>query len=100
MAGGRRYLLGLVHGHWNIRPEEMNEPQPKLVGNKEAGSVNMGIAVVIPSKKIREVLYHPDFVAERKNNEGSALVLRQPIPQPNPLVPGVPGAFPRPRRKR
>ena len=46
---GRHWLMGLTHGHFD-----------------EAGSVNMGIAVVVPAKKILEAISQPQFVASRE----------------------------------
>jgi hypothetical protein len=31
--------------------------------------VNMGVSIIIPAKKILEVLYHPDLVALRKSQD-------------------------------
>jgi hypothetical protein len=50
------YLLGLVHGHWEIN----NIPEPYLT------QMNEGIVHVVPGQKILEVLEHPDLVASRK----------------------------------
>jgi hypothetical protein len=74
LAGcGSFYLLGLVHGHWEIDPEERNEPDPMAVAREEPNAVNMGIAVVVPAKKIREVLYHPDLVEARRTQDEEAV---------------------------
>ena len=58
---GSFYLLGLMHGHWEISANRKND----LLGD-ELGSVNMGIAIVIPAKKIMEVLNHPDLIEKRR----------------------------------
>src|SRR5262249_31714644 len=56
LAGAGSFsLLGLVHGHLEIRPEERNEPDPKVGADEDQNTVNMGIAVVVPAKKIKEV---------------------------------------------
>lgn len=63
---GEMYLLGLMHGHWDIPPEKKND----FLLNKEiSGSVNMGIAIVVPAKKILETLNHPELVQFRKESE-------------------------------
>ncbi|MQY67535.1 MAG: hypothetical protein GH159_04405 [Dehalococcoidia bacterium] len=58
---GKLYLMGLMHGHWDIPPENKNDS----VITDSFGSVNMGIAIVIPAKKILEVLNHPKLVERR-----------------------------------
>ena len=60
---GDVFLLGLMHGHWDIPPEEKND---FLLRGDFFGSVNMGIAIVIPAKKILEVLNHPSLVKQRE----------------------------------
>jgi len=60
---GRFYLLGLMHGHWDIPPEKKND---LLMEREFFGRVNMGIAIVIPAKKILEVLNHPKLVEQRE----------------------------------
>jgi hypothetical protein len=64
---GEFFLLGLMNGHWDIDPMEKNDPDPVL--GRRDGSVNLGIAVVVPSNKIRESLYHPELVALREQQE-------------------------------
>ena len=55
---GSFHLLGLMHGHWEV---------PTAFANtEEAEAVNMGVSIVVPAKKILEVLYHPELVAMRK----------------------------------
>ena len=58
----RFYLLGLMHGHWDIPPENKND----FVDMDSFGSVNMGIAIVVPAKKILEVLNQPKLVELRR----------------------------------
>jgi len=47
-------------GHWDL---------PIGVSSQQAEAVNMGIAIVIPAQKILEVLYHPELVAMRENQD-------------------------------
>jgi|SRR5208283_1039052 len=68
------YLLGLTSGHWEIPPERRNEFQ--TVEDDAIDKVNMGIAVVVPAKKIREVLYHPGLVKERSEQLKDYTTLR------------------------
>ena len=58
------YLLGLMHGHWDIRESEMNKAH--FVADRQRG-VNLGIGVVVPAEKILEVLDHPGLIAMRQN---------------------------------
>jgi hypothetical protein len=57
---GPLHFLGLMHGHWDL-PARFSEAE-----KKEA--VNMGISIIVPAKKILEVLYHPELVAMRKEH--------------------------------
>ncbi len=61
---GSFYLLGLMHGHWDI-PNRAN-----FRGLYSAGAINTGIAIVVPAKKILEVLNQPElFLARRTEDE-------------------------------
>lgn len=55
------YLLGLMHGHWDTAVAKVDAATTadKLTEEK----VNMGIAIVVPSEKIIEVLSHPKIVS-------------------------------------
>lgn len=53
------YLLGLMHGHWDRPVSE--EEDVMLADDLRQESVNMGIAVVVPAKKILETIYQPTF---------------------------------------
>ena len=56
---GPALLLGLVHGHWDLPLDFHNTEQSE--------AVNMGISIVVPAKKILEVLYHPELIQMRQN---------------------------------
>jgi hypothetical protein len=66
LAPGETFLLGLVHGHWEVHKEDINESHPRFLKKTDKDAVNMGIAIVVPAKKIREVLYHPELVEMRR----------------------------------
>jgi hypothetical protein len=53
------YLIGLVCAHWDIKPGETIEVAP-------TGSVNVGIAVIIPAQKILDILYGPELTDLRR----------------------------------
>src|SRR5262249_10156457 len=65
---GRFFLLGLMHGHWDVREDEINEAQIKSVGKDRRG-VNVGIAVVVPAKKILEILRSAELARGRTADE-------------------------------
>jgi len=62
-TSGELHLLGLAHGHWDIRESEMNEPS--FIQDRARG-VNLGIGIVVPAAKILEVLDHPELKEARK----------------------------------
>jgi hypothetical protein len=59
-------LLGLVHGHWDIREQDINKTE--IDQDREHG-VNYGIAIVVPAIKIYEILYREELIAMRKQQE-------------------------------
>jgi hypothetical protein len=71
------YLLGLVHGHWDLLAPNMDVA---AIDHVDIEYINTGIAIVVPSGKIREVLYLPELEKERKNmaqelnDEGAAIM--------------------------
>lgn len=50
--------MGLVHGHWDIEGNSSNVQDEEKIGV----GINMGIAIVVPTKKIIDILYLPKFV--------------------------------------
>lgn len=67
LQGGRVYLLGLMHGHWDVPADRMFDTAQDHDG--EHLGVNMGIAVVVPAMKIREVLNHDDLITWRRERD-------------------------------
>ncbi len=61
------FLLGSIHGHWDIRPEEKDAYPDRSAGPVEA--INMGIAIVVPATKLLEVFEHPELVDMRQATE-------------------------------
>jgi hypothetical protein len=57
---GDGHLLGLAHGHWDL-PVSFSDAE-------QAEAVNMGVSIIVPAKKILEVLYHPELTAMRKEH--------------------------------
>jgi hypothetical protein len=67
---GRFYLLGMMHGHWDIPTRNINDI---IAANDQHAKVNMGIAIVIPARVILEVLNHPDLVKIREQKDKELL---------------------------
>jgi hypothetical protein len=65
---GGYHLLGLVHGHWEIPPDKKDAVAFPLARQGEP-SINLGIAIAIPAKKILDILNRSELVAMRKEEE-------------------------------
>jgi hypothetical protein len=66
------FLLGLTKGHWNVMADESNEVSIRAVG-KKAGGVSLGIAVVVPAKKIKEILNQKEITELKVRIEEMAI---------------------------
>jgi hypothetical protein len=55
-AHGPYYLLGLMHGHWQVAAQALDGLDPDALREE---MVNMGIGIVVPAAKIMEVLNQP-----------------------------------------
>lgn len=69
--GSMFFVLGLMQGHWEVPPNFNTTEQME--------SVNMGISIVVPAKKIIETIYHPELVAMRKEFDDKARKQKQPV---------------------
>jgi hypothetical protein len=78
MGLGDTYLLGLMHGHWDIREAQINEAQ---FSHDPRRGVNLGIGIVVPSDKIIDILERPELKAKREEREET--VRRARIPSPD-----------------
>jgi hypothetical protein len=65
-GNGRVFLMGLVHGHWDVEESRKNNYQ---VVHNRPGGVNMGIAIVVPASKILETLNQPGLVEFRASED-------------------------------
>jgi len=67
---GDFYLLGLVHGHWEMHAADKNhlDFMPK---KRADDTVNVGIALVCPTRLILETIMQEELVMERKEREKS-----------------------------
>ena len=62
--GGAWYLLGLVHGHFNVKvPDAVDEV---IEDGLSRINVNTGLAIVVPIEKVTETLKHPLLSARRE----------------------------------
>jgi hypothetical protein len=75
-APGRYYLLGLMHGHWNIHPSEHNRYDFETT-TRVSESIALGVSVVVPATKILEVLNQPGLVAHRDEIDWEAEMRRR-----------------------
>jgi hypothetical protein len=66
MGIGPFYLLGLMHGHWDIKESDINKP---IVEHDRKHGVNMGIAIVVPAQKILETINSPKLMEIHKQME-------------------------------
>jgi hypothetical protein len=65
LVGGNFFLLGLIHGHWDVKLDgEINKLEPTAT---QEGGVNIGIAIVTPASKIADVLLSKQFTAQREH---------------------------------
>lgn len=69
------YLLGAVHGHWDIREKDLNEGALRTEPNVKG--VNVGIAIVTPAQKILETLNH-EWLKRQRDDFLEFLVASQP----------------------
>jgi len=68
-------LLGLMHGHWDVKESEMHKA---FFEHDRKRGVNMGIGIVVPAIKILETINQEGLVAIRR--EGEKQATRKMIP--------------------
>ncbi|MFC1918605.1 hypothetical protein ACFLWW_01340 [Chloroflexota bacterium] len=61
LGSGSFHFLGLMHGHWDIPGKKRGFVEDIY----SAGTINVGIAIVVPAPKILEVLNQPELVEQR-----------------------------------
>jgi hypothetical protein len=79
------YLLGLMHGHWDI-DYEFDTDTTVVEDAHGKMSVNMGIAIVVPDSKILEVIEQP--MIRKKEKEIEAKERKKNPPTPDNLSEG------------
>lgn len=73
-VSGRTYFMGIVRGHWDAPPGNVF---PQMMEK-----VNMGISVVVPAKKIKEILDSPEQKQLRKTAEEEQMLSQlKPMPR-------------------
>ena len=80
---GQIYFLGLMHGHWRVARQTM-----KAEGVEVSEAVNMGVSIVVPAHKIREILDQPELLAMRKKIDAEIASERGPVPDSELQKPG------------
>jgi len=76
-GGYKFYLLGLMHGHFDLEYAELDNIKEDNLYNFQ---VNMGIAIVVPIWKILEVINQETFVNMRKLSLEYELSKKLPTP--------------------
>ena len=64
-GGGKSWLFGVMQGHWDMPASKRNE----LISPDSSG-VNVGIALVMPAKRIAVIVNDPALVAMREKEIG------------------------------
>lgn len=59
-------LLGLMHGHWDVKESELNCP---TINQDRKRGVNYGVAIVTPAAKIIETLNRKELLDERMRHD-------------------------------
>jgi hypothetical protein len=64
--GLQYYLLGLVHGHFDVPNLNEDTIVDDDDDTADRASINTGVGIAIPVEKILETLNHPDLAALRQ----------------------------------
>jgi hypothetical protein len=79
------YLLGLVHGHWQIPlgtvRDVATDATDEALSEAQQEAVNMGIGIVVPAQKIYDVLYCSELIEERARQDRE--LERENLPTPD-----------------
>lgn len=81
-AIGQFKLLGVMHGHWDIKESRMNEHE--VIHDRKHG-VNMGIGIVVPAVKLLETLNQPGLEKLRQLGD-------EDLARTNKAIPGMDSA--------
>jgi len=70
--------MGLIHGHWELKPESIIDTITPDAGIK--AGVNVGIAIVTPAQKILDILNQPELIAMRDEIVKKKMAENLPVP--------------------
>lgn len=70
-------LLGLAHGHWNVDLKNINDPSIEHVKENAKDAFNVGLAIVVPSEHILEVLHNAELTEMRTKIKARELAKNQ-----------------------
>jgi hypothetical protein len=76
-AIGQFRLLGLMHGHWDVKESEINKTD---IEHDRKRGVNLGVGIVVPALKILETINHPELVERRILSEEDMAKRNKGIP--------------------
>jgi len=76
LGAPRFFLLGLMHGHFNSGLTHLDDVE---VDAPTVDRVNMGIALVVPSQRIIDVLEHPVLTDQREAIEKARAKKKGPV---------------------
>ena len=76
---GNFHLMGLMHGHWDLPVDMVNDEASTPDEPDVSQAVNMGIAIVVPAKKIMEVLNRNELVEMRAKGDEEGRKREMPI---------------------
>ena len=73
-AGGVFKLLGMIKGHWDVEESKINQA---YFSHDPKRGVNLGIAQVVPIKKIIEIINRSELIKDREEAERRYFSSRQ-----------------------
>ncbi len=71
---GQIYFLGLMHGHWRVEKAALQRD-----GIEASEAVNMGVSIVVPAHKIKEILYQAELADMRNKVDAEISSGKSPV---------------------
>jgi len=68
---GECFLIGVMHGHWDVKETEIN--QARIEPTSSRSGVNVGIAIVSPFSKVLDIINQAELVEQRGKLEEAYL---------------------------
>ncbi len=78
LPAGTVYLMGLMHGHWDVKSDKIIDEVEQDSGIK--AGINVGIAIVTPAFKILDILNCDELIKARTDFEDKTIALNSPMP--------------------